>query len=76
MEAPTTDTIREALLTKARAIVTAKQTSFSAICINAGVESKFLSRVEKGENFSVKTYQKVIDWIDASERPSEMEKAS
>lgn len=72
MEAPTTDTIREALLAKANALVTAKRTSFSAICIGAGVESKFLSRVEKGENFSVKTYQKVIDWLDAAE----MEKAS
>lgn len=68
MEAPTTETIREAILAKANTLVTARKTSFSAICTGAGVDSKFLSRVEARENFSVKTYQRVMDWMDAALR--------
>jgi len=67
MDIPTSDTIREALLGKARAFASSRRSSFSAICIGAGVDSKFLSRVDAGENFSVKTYQRVVDWLDAQE---------
>jgi hypothetical protein len=67
MENPTSETIRNALLTRAKTFVQSRGSSFSAICIGAGVDSKFLSRVDAEENFSVKTYQRVMDWLDAQE---------
>ncbi len=76
MDIPTSETIREALLGKARAFVSARRSSFSAICIGAGVDNKFLSRVEAGENFSIKTYQRVIDWLDEAERRLQAETAA
>lgn len=62
--------IRDTLIERARAFVEANRSSFSAIGLGAVNDSKFLGRVEKGENFSMKTYQRVIDWMDAAERES------
>lgn len=62
------DTVREHLLTRARAFREAHKTSFSAIGDAAIKDSKFLANVEKGANFTLNTYQRVIDWLDAAER--------
>lgn len=62
------NTVREHLLARARSFCEARKTSFSAIGDAAINDSKFLANVEKGENFTVRTYQRVIDWIDAAER--------
>ena len=69
MDNPTIETIRNALLARANAFVTDRKSSFSAICIGAGVDSKFLSRVDAKENFTVEKYQRVIDWLDGQEFP-------
>lgn len=63
----TADTIRQHLLNRARAYATAKGTSFSAIGKEAISDDRFLARVEKGDNFTLATYQRVIDWIDRQE---------
>lgn len=62
------DAIRQALIDRATAYVTRTDSSFSAIGLTVLNDSKFLGRVQRGENFSVKTYQKVMDWLDAAER--------
>ena len=67
--------IRDTLIERARAFVETKKSSFSAIGLGAVNDSKILSRVANGENFSVKTYQRVIDWMDAQEA-SERETAA
>jgi hypothetical protein len=68
MITPSSETIRNALVERATKYVDSHGSSFSAIGLAAVNDSKFLARVQKGENFSVKTYQKVMDWLDAAER--------
>lgn len=59
--------VRQNLLDRARAYAERTRTSFSAISQAAVQDSKFLANVERGSNFTIKTYQRVIDWIDAAE---------
>jgi hypothetical protein len=63
----TADTVRQHLLARAKAYCEAKNTSFSAIGKEAISDDRFLARVERGDNFTLSTYQRVIDWIDAKE---------
>lgn len=63
----TAETVRRALLDRATAFSTARNFSFSRIGEEAIKDSKFLARVQAGDNFTIKTYQRVIDWIDAKE---------
>ncbi len=72
----TADAIRQNLLTRARALCEARNTSFSAIGKGAIKDDRFLSRVEAGGNFTLETYQRVIDWIDAQEATSAEERAA
>lgn len=61
--------IRESLIKRAKAFCDANKTSFSAIGIAAVQDSKFLSRVENQSlGFNIKTYQKVVEWLDEAER--------
>ena len=60
--------IRDTLIQRAEAFIKANKSSFSAIGLGAVNDSKFLGRVASGENFSVKTYQRVIDWMDEQEK--------
>lgn len=66
---PTEHTIREALVTRAEAYAKAAKTSFSAMSLSAVNDSKFLSRVANPQlGFNIKTYQKMVDWLDDAER--------
>ena len=68
----TENDIRESLIKRAKAYCQANKTSFSAIGIAAVQDSKFLSRVENPAlGFNIKTYQKVVEWLDAAERQQE-----
>lgn len=62
------EAVRKHLLDRARAFVERRKSSFSFISQSAVQDSKFLANVEKGNNFTVKTYQRVIDWLDEQER--------
>jgi len=64
----TADAVRQTLLTRATAFSEAHNVSFSRIGDAALGDSKFLARVRAGDNFTIKTYQRVIDWLDAAER--------
>lgn len=64
----TAEAVRRNLLSRATAFSRAHNISFSRISEGATKDSKFLARVEAGENFTIKTYQRVIDWIAAAER--------
>lgn len=72
----TADTIRQHLLNRARAYATANGTSFSAIGKEAISDDRFLARVERGDNFTLATYQRVIDWLDAKEAAAAEERAA
>jgi hypothetical protein len=62
--------IRSTLIKRAEAYAARAHTSFSAIGLAAVNDSKFLGRVQNGLGFNIKTYQKVMDWLDAAERES------
>ena len=64
----TAEAVRETLLSRAEAFCEAHKFSLSRIGDEAINDSKFLARVKAGDNFTIKTYQKVIDWLDAAER--------
>lgn len=60
--------VRQTLLNRAASFAETHKYSFSRIGDEALKDSKFLARVQAGDNFTIKTYQRVIDWIDAAER--------
>jgi hypothetical protein len=62
------DTVRQHLLSRAEAYRKATGTSFSTISKEAVKDDRFLARAMGGANFTIETYQKVIDWLDAAER--------
>lgn len=65
----TADDIRTSLIARARRYRDTAKTSFSAMGISAVGDSKFLSRVENPEiGFNIKTYQKMVEWLDDAER--------
>jgi hypothetical protein len=68
-EAPdiTAEAVRKNLLDRAAAFRDAHNQSFSAISEAATKDSKFLARVQAGENFTIRSYQRVIDWLDEAE---------
>lgn len=63
----TADTVRQNLIKRANAYCQARKTSFSAIGKAAISDDRFLARVSAGGNFTLDTYQRVIDWLDAAE---------
>ena len=60
--------VRNCLIERATAYAKAAKTSFSAIGVASVGDSKFLSRVQSGLSFNIRTYQKVMDWLDNAER--------
>lgn len=68
----TAQNIRESLIARAEAYRKATKTSFSAMSIAAVNDSKFLSRVENPDlGFNIKTYQRMVEWLDEAERKLE-----
>lgn len=59
--------VRLYLLNRASIFCREHKTSFSAIGMKAIGDSKFLSRVKAGLGFTVDTYQRVVEWLDAQE---------
>lgn len=64
----TDDAIRQHLLARVDAFQAATGMSLWKISKEAVRDDKFLANVRKGGNFTVKTYQRVIDWLDSQER--------
>jgi hypothetical protein len=61
--------IRKSLIERAKAYAEAADTSFSAMSLAAVNDTKFLGRVENSSiGFNIKTYQKMVDWLDRAER--------
>lgn len=63
----TADAVRSHLLARAAAFSQSRKISLSRIGEEAIKDSKFLANVQRGDNFTIRTYQRVIDWIDAAE---------
>lgn len=57
--------VRACLIERATAYSIEYDVSFSAIGIAAVGDSKFLSRVRSGLGFNIKTYQRLIEWLEA-----------
>ncbi|MCB5205039.1 hypothetical protein LH464_21470 [Neorhizobium sp. T786] len=73
----TENDIRQALIVRATAYAAKAKTSFSAMSISAVNDSKFLSRVEnKDLGFNIKTYQRMVEWLDEAERKLRVEEAA
>lgn len=69
--------IRESLIARATLYAAKAKTSFSAMGISAVGDSKFLSRVQNPEiGFNIKTYQKMVEWLDEAERRLQQETAA
>jgi len=69
--------IRESLIARATSYATKAKTSFSAMGISAVGDSKFLSRVQNPDiGFNIKTYQKMVEWLDEAERRLQQETAA
>lgn len=69
--------IRTSLIARAEAFRKATKTSFSAMSIAAVNDSKFLSRVENPElGFNIKTYQRMVEWLNEAEQKHQLEQAS
>lgn len=71
----TSDTVRQHLLDRAEAYIARRRSSLSFISQQAVADSKFLANVKKGDNFTIRNYQRVIDWLDAEEA-SDKERAA
>lgn len=63
----TEDAIRRHLLARVNAFRERTGMSLSRISDEAVNDSKFLANVQRGDNFTIRTYQRVIDWLDANE---------
>jgi hypothetical protein len=63
--------VRSHLLERAQTYIDARKSSLSFISQQAVADSKFLANVKRGENFTIRNYQRVIDWLDAQEAASE-----
>lgn len=61
------DDVRACLVARANRYAETAHTSLSAIGVAAVGDSKFISRVQAGLNFNIKTYQRVMDWIEQAE---------
>lgn len=69
--------IRKSLIERATAYAARAKTSFSAMGIAAVGDSKFLGRVQNANiGFNIKTYQKMVEWLDEAERKLQQETAA
>lgn len=64
----TSEHVRQHLLSRAQAYSDRRNVKFSHISLEAVNDSKFLANVARGSNFTLRTYQRVIDWLDERER--------
>jgi hypothetical protein len=63
----TAEAVRQNLLARVSAFRDRSGCSLSYIGEQALRDSKFIANVQRGDNFTIKTYQRVIDWLDAEE---------
>lgn len=61
----TAEQVRAALLKRIDAYMAATGKSESSVGKDALNDDRFVARIREGGNFTVKTYQKAIDWLDA-----------
>lgn len=70
------ETIRQSLLDRADAFAAKHDVSLSFIGMEALKDSKFIAEVRNGRNFTIRSYQAVIDWMDAKDRELSAGKAA
>ena len=64
----TAEQVRAALIQRIDAFLKLSGMSASALGKEAVKDDRFVKRIRDGGNFTVDTYQKVMDWLDAQER--------
>lgn len=67
VETLTADQVRRHLLDRAQAYIDRNRSSLSHISQQAVADSKFLANVKAGQNFTIRNYQRVIEWLDEQE---------
>lgn len=60
----TADQVRTALIERIDAYIAASGKSDSSVGKEAINDDKFVARIRLGANFTLKTYQKLSDWLD------------
>lgn len=68
---PTADDIRQTLIARAEAFASKHKVSLSRIGLEAIKDSKFLAEAKEGRNFTIGSYQTVMDWMDEAEADAE-----
>lgn len=68
MSTITADAVRQTLLTRIDAFIATTGKSESFVGKEAVKDDRFVSRIRRGGNFTVETYQRVIDWLDEQSR--------
>lgn len=61
----TADNVRQALIQRIDAYKTVSGKSDSFVGKEAVKDDRFVSRIRAGGNFTVETYQRVMNWLDA-----------
>lgn len=64
----TADQVRDALLQRIDAYIAKTGRSDSTVGKAAVNDDKFVARIRAGGNFTVKMYQRVMDWLDEQDR--------
>lgn len=62
------DAIRQTLVDRAQAYADRHKVTLSYISKEAVKDNKFLADVKKGRNFTLESYQRVMDWLDNADR--------
>lgn len=68
MSTITAEAVRQTLLTRIDAFIALTGKSESFVGKEAVKDDRFVSRIRRGGNFTVETYQRVIDWLDEQSR--------
>lgn len=67
LDTPHSDAIRDQMVARAEAFAERSKMSLSAISKMAVKDDRFLARAKAGHNFTLRTYQQLIDWLDAQD---------
>lgn len=63
----TAEAVRETLIQRIDAFIAATGKSDSFVGKEAVKDDRFVSRIRRGGNFTIETYQRVIDWLDGQQ---------
>lgn len=66
VQTPTKDQVSTALLSRAREFARRRGLKLGTVSDLCAGDGKFLSGIERGENFTIDRYQRAMDWLEAN----------